>query len=349
MSLAPNQSVVRSLFDAAMDLPADEREAWLRRVCTDSTIVCEVLELIAANGDGDGLTASGSRIPHVQQVGERMPVIRGFTVESKLAQGGTARVYKGISNETGASVAIKVIAEGASRASLERFRQECRVLARLNHDGVVRLHETGVTVDGDTYLVMDFIDGVTIDKWAHQPERTTVQRIDATLQVLDALKHSHEIGVIHRDLKPHNILVDAAGRARLVDFGVARLMSDGRRTGFHTETGNLVGTFAYMSPEQADGSSDQITSSTDLYQLAVVLYEMISGSLPYDIRSGGAMALLKAILFDARVPLAVAAPDVDARLAQILDDALSLDATKRPANAQDFADSLRTLLSPQGG
>lgn len=349
MSLAPSAAVVRSMFDAAMDLPEGDREPWLKRVCSDQSIVREVLELIAANAEGEGLTASGARIPHVGQVSERVPAVRGFAVESKLAQGGTARVFKGTSNETGTTVAIKVIAEGASRASLERFRQECRVLARLNHPGIVRLHETGVTVDGDTYLVMDFIDGITIEKWARLPGRTHAECIGVALQVLDALAHSHDFGVIHRDLKPHNILVDSSGRARLVDFGVARLTSDGRRTGFHTETGSLVGTFAYMSPEQADGSSDQITPGTDLYQLAVVLYEMISGSLPYAVRNGGAMALLKAILFDARVPLSDAAPGVDDRLAAVLDAAVSLDPSRRPTCARAFAESLRPFLGLQVG
>jgi len=345
MSLAHSAAVVRSLFDAALDLAEDDREAWLKRVCSDPLLVQEVLGLLAADANTDGLTAAGAVLPHVNHedhVADRLPAIRGFHVESKLAQGGTARVFKGLSEETGLTVAIKVIGEGASRASLERFRQECRVLVRLNHSGIVRLHETGVTLDGDTYLVMDFVDGITIDKWARQADRTTAECVDAAMQVLDALAHSHDCGVIHRDLKPHNILVDAAGNTRLVDFGVARLTKDGRRTGFHTETGNLVGTFAYMSPEQADGTSDQITPGTDLYQLAVVLYEMMSGTLPYSIRSTGAMALLKAILFDSRVPLAVAMPGIDERLAQILDAALSLDATKRPASARAFAN----LLAP---
>jgi serine/threonine-protein kinase len=166
------------------------------------------------------------------------------------------------------------------------------------------------------------------------------------IEVLGALAHAHAAGVVHRDIKPHNILVEDSGRVRLVDFGVARLhRDDGQRTGFHTETGNLVGTFAYMSPEQADGKSGRIGPATDVYQCAMVLYELLTGRLPYELEDRGAMALLKAILFDRRVPASDANPLLDGCLAAVIDRALSQDPADRPQSAKLFADQLSAAVS----
>jgi serine/threonine protein kinase len=336
---------VRDLFDAAVELPVDERGAFLLRECGEDTGTrAEVESLLAANDSAMDLPADRAQAA-APSAPERMPQVLGYRIERRLADGGSSRVFEATSLENGMSVALKVIHSGAGASALQRFRQECRVMARLDHPGIVRLYETGHTQDGDVYLTMEFVRGQCIDKWAEAHGCSVNERIRLVLQVLDALSHAHGAGVIHRDLKPHNILVDEDGNARLVDFGVARLTrEDGHRTGFHTETGNLVGTFSYMSPEQADGKSGRVGPPTDVYQAAVVLYELLTGRLPYDIENRNAMAVLKAVLFDRRVPLSDVRPDLGGPLEECVMRALSTAPEERPQTVAQFAAELRKAI-----
>jgi serine/threonine protein kinase len=336
---------VRDLFDVVAELPLEERGAFLLRECGEDTDTrAEIESLLAANDSAMDLPAD-REVAHRSDVPERLPEILGYRIERRLADGGSSRVYEATSVENGMTVALKVINSGASGSSLQRFRQECRVMARLDHPGIVRLYETGHTQDGHVYLTMEFVRGQCIDKWADAHGCNATERIRLVLQVLEALSHAHGAGVIHRDLKPQNILVDEDGNARLVDFGVARLTrEDGHRTGFHTETGNLVGTFSYMSPEQADGKSGRVEPPTDVYQVAVVLYELLTGKLPYDLENRNAMAVLKAVLFDRRVPISEVRPELAGALEECIMRALSTDPLDRPQTVAQFAKDLRTAM-----
>lgn len=336
---------VRDLFDVAVDLPVEERGAFLVRECGEDTDTrSEVESLLAANDSAMDLPAD-REVAKKPEIAERMPEILGYRIERRLADGGSSRVYEATSVENGMTVALKVINSGAGGSALQRFRQECRVMARLDHPGIVRLYETGHTQDGHVYLTMEFVRGQCIDKWADAHGCNVTERVRLVLQVLEALSHAHGAGVIHRDLKPQNILVDEDGNARLVDFGVARLTrEDGHRTGFHTETGNLVGTFSYMSPEQADGKSGRVGPPTDVYQTAVVLYELLTGRLPYDLENRNAMAVLKAVLFDRRVPISEVRPELSGALEECIMRALSTDPADRPQTVVQFAKDLRKAM-----
>jgi len=338
-------TAVRRIFDAAVELPREHRNEFLASSRLDHDTRDEVWMLLEASDSAMDLPADRAPTP-ASTVPERMPEVLGYRLVRRLAHGGSSRVFEAESLENGRALAVKVINSCASPSGLHRFRQECRVLSRLRHPGIVQLFETGHTPDGHVYLAMEFIHGRCIDAWASAESASIAQRTRAVIEVLDALAHAHEAGVVHRDIKPHNILVEDSGRVRLVDFGVARLhRDDGQRTGFHTETGNLVGTFAYMSPEQADGKSGRVGPATDVYQCAVVLYELLTGRLPYEIEDRGAMALLKAILFDRHVPPSEANPQLDERLAEALDRALARDPAERPQSATLFADQLAAAIA----
>jgi serine/threonine protein kinase len=191
---------------------------------------------------------------------------------------------------------------------------------------------------------MEFVGGLPLDAWAAE-ERPSIDRCVALVcGVLDALAHAHDAGVIHRDIKPHNVVVTPGGQPKLVDFGVARLVTEeGRRTGFRTETGHLVGTFAYMSPEQADGRSERIGVSSDVYQCALLLFEMVAGRLPYDTDGRSAAGLLRAVLMERRTRLDEICPDAPAALVDLLDRALSIDPAQRPATVRAFASELASI------
>jgi len=337
---------VRRLFEAAVDLPQDQRLAFLDSACADEGTRCEVLGLLAADESAVDLPVDRDPAATNEGVAERFPEVLGFRIDRRLGAGGTSRVYEATCRENGARVALKVMNVGANGQALQRFRQESRILSRLRHSGIVQLHESGHTVDGHVYLAMDYVNGTTIDRWCRDHAADDRRKAELCIEVLSALSHAHAAGVVHRDIKPHNILVDSAGRVLLVDFGVARLhRDDGNRTGFRTETGNLVGTFAYMSPEQADGKVSRIGPATDVYQVALVLFELLTGRLPYDIEDRGAMALLKAVLFERRVRLAEVREDLAGTLDEVLNGALDVDPAKRPQSAAEFADLLRRAVA----
>jgi serine/threonine-protein kinase len=342
-------ATVRRTFECAVDLPAEQRAAYVAAALGgDAEARAEVMSLLEADDSSSAIDLPVDRAVPAAETGvaERMPEVVGFRVERRLGAGGTSRVFEATCLENGRRVALKVIHGGANSQALQRFRQESRVLARLSHPGIVGLHESGHTVDGQVYLSMDYVDGRTIERFCADESSDDRARAGLMVQVLEALSHAHAAGVIHRDLKPHNILVDADAKVRLVDFGVARLhRDDGDRTGFRTETGNLVGTFAYMSPEQADGKASRVGPVTDVYQVALVLFELLTGRLPYDIEDRGAMALLKAVLFERRMRLSECRPELTGPIDDLLASALDPDPSRRPQTASAFAEQLRAAMA----
>jgi serine/threonine protein kinase len=348
MTLAmPNQdrwSIVRAMFDAVSGLAAAQRDKFLDFACPDAGIRAEVESLLAADdsaGDWD-LPSDRGHVASTTQ--EPLPEIPGYRVESLLGSGGVGSVYAARNTTTGAMVAVKVVRSvGLGSQAVLRFRQECRALSRLSHPGIVRLIETG-SAAGLTYLVMEFIDGLPLDAWLAEGRHSPQRCIGVVRSMLDALAHAHDAGVVHRDLKPRNVLVAMDGTPRLVDFGVARLTADdGRRTGYRTETGHLVGTFAYMSPEQADGRSERIGAASDVYQAALLLFEMLAGRLPYDTDGRSGAGLLRAVLFERRMRLDEIRPDLGKALADLLDRALSIEIAQRPASARAFEAELAAI------
>ena len=340
---ADRWSIVRGLFEAVSALGSTQRAGFLDFACPDREIRAEVESLLGGHEASSDWDMPCDR--RVEDATERLPEIAGFSMERLLGTGGAGSVYAARSAASGQRVAIKVLrAAGANSQAVQRFRQECRALARLSHPGIVQLIETGVARGGFTYLVMEFVEGQSIDAWA-QATRPSAQRcIDVLRDVLAALAHAHDAGVIHRDIKPHNVMVTPDGRVKLVDFGVARLSSDeGRRTGFRTETGHLVGTFAYMSPEQADGRSERIGVASDVYQAALMLFEMLTGRLPYETDGRSAAGLLRAVLMDERVRLNAIRPEIDERLSDLLDRSLSIDPARRPQSVRQLDTELAAL------
>jgi serine/threonine protein kinase len=343
----PNRwMIVRGLFDTVSCMSAPQRKAFMDFACPDAGIRKEVEGLLEGDMISNDMVMPADAAAIAVEHEEPLPEISGYTIDSVLGSGGAGSVYSATNSSTGRRVAIKMVrSHGAGSQVLQRFRQECRALSRLSHSGIVQVVETG-SVNGNTYLVMEFISGMSLDMWTQAHSPTPARSIVLIQEILAALAHAHDAGVIHRDIKPHNVMVTADGHIKLVDFGVARLTNEeGRRTGFRTETGHLVGTFAYMSPEQTDGRSDRIGVTSDVYQVALLLYEMLAGRLPYEADGKSAAGLLKAVLMDERVRLEEVRPELAGPISDLLSKALSIAPSARPQTVRAFDEALDTVLA----
>lgn len=212
-----------------------------------------------------------------------------YTVKQRLATGGMGSVYLAVQDHPKRTVALKVMKQGiVSAATLKRFEFESQVLARLRHPNIGQIFESGTFDDGEEsvpYFAMEYIPNAkTIADHVRARSLDSSGILEIFVKVCGAVHHGHQKGVIHRDLKPDNILVDSSGQPKIIDFGVARSTgSDLAVSTLQTDVGQIVGTVQYMSPEQCAADPHDLDTRTDVYSLGVVLYELLCGSLPYDV------------------------------------------------------------------
>ncbi len=305
---------VEEVFAEVAPLPPAEREERLERLCGgDADLLREVRSLLAADGAaGDFLESPALSETEREDLGraarQAAPVLPAagwrigpYRVERRLGQGGMGTVYLAVRDdqEYSQQVAIKVFSSSTDRADLlRRFRSERQILARLEHPNIARLLDGGTTAEGLPYLVMEYVDGEPIDRYCDRRQLGVDARLALVLQVSAAVQYAHQNLVIHRDLKPGNILVAADGNPRLLDFGIAKLLdgTDLPLTMAATRTGQRLMTPQYASPEQVEGGA--ITTATDVYSLGVLLYLLLTGRLPYRVEGerGGALAIERAVL-----------------------------------------------------
>ena len=212
-----------------------------------------------------------------------------YTIKREIARGGMGVVFEAVQDDPRRTVAIKVMKKGiASDDTLRRFRYESQLLARLRHPGIAQVFEAGTHDDGgDTvpFFAMEYIPNAkTLTEYVQSKKLSVRDRLELFAKVCDAVHHGHQRGIIHRDLKPGNILVDSSGQPRIIDFGVARATDSDMAT-IQTEVGQIIGSLQYMSPEQFDADPNDIDTRSDVYALGVVMYELMRGELPYDVRN----------------------------------------------------------------
>ncbi len=214
------------------------------------------------------------------------PEIEGYEILSELATSGQGRVWKARQLSTRREVALKVprVDLLRSRVALTRFEREVELTARLNHPNLARIYDSGVP-QGLYYYAMELIDGVWLDVHAKEHNLSLGQVLQLMRVICDAIQHAHQHGVIHRDLKPSNILVTKDGQPHIVDFGLAMTLAPEAVAPAVSLEGDLTGTPAYMSPEQAAGLRDQLDTRTDVYSLGVIFYRLVTGEFPYDVNS----------------------------------------------------------------
>lgn len=276
---------------------------------------------------------------------ENQRVIAGrYEVGSLIGRGGMADVYEGIDTRLGRKVAIKVLkSDLANDPAFEaRFRQEAQASARMGHPTIVRIYDAGEEITTDEYgnqhkypfIVMEFVSGKLLRDLLHERRLTRHEALEWTTGVLTALEFSHRAGVIHRDIKSANIMITDAGQVKVMDFGIARAISDSSATQAHTS--GIVGTAQYFSPEQAKG--EQVDARTDLYSTGVLLYEMLCGRPPF--KGESAVSVAYQHVSEAVIPPSQFDSSISPELDEVVMRGLAKDREERFQTAEEFREHL---------
>jgi len=344
---------IESIFHEVLDSPLTKRTDLIAARCgSDLELAAEVRALLKACETDEDLTASNhlehditpEKSPDHKRVGP-------YELDHLLGRGGMGAVYLAhrADGQFEQEVAIKLIdLPLATDLFRERFRQERQILAELQHPYIARLLDGGVTPEGDLYLVMEYVDGVPIHRFCEEHQLSVSQRLELFLRVCDAVQFAHQHFVVHRDLKPDNILVGEDSTPRLLDFGTAKLLSPslaGAESKL-TREGYQSFTPQYASPEQVLGNP--ITTASDTYSLGVLLYLLLTGTLPYELKELTTVEMLRVICEEApRKPKDAAGSHerLDADLEAIVLKALRKEPRERYLITEQLASDLRAYLA----
>lgn len=376
MSREIEQAAFR-IFDEALDVPEAERAEFLRIRCGDDFPLRSLIERMlkedsqALDGPDFAPGAWAERIaadvlggdlrPAPERIGQYRPI-------REIGCGGMGVVYEAEQDEPRRRVALKVIRGGfVSAESRRRFRREAHLLGQLQHSGIAHVYEAGTARVGDSdwpFIAMELIDGTPIDKHAEVHKLSARQRLALMARVCDAVHHAHLKGVVHRDLKPANILIvneaassdsrgvfpphEAIGQPKILDFGVARITdSDRQALTLQTEAGQVVGTLSYMSPEQVAGRPDHIDARSDIYSLGVLLFELLAGRLPHEVRDRSLLEAARIIRDDEPSRLTSVNASYRGDIETIVSKALAKEPDRRYQSAAEMAADIRRFLDHQ--
>lgn len=345
---------IKALFDAALEQPRDERESFLRESTDDARIVERVLKMLRGDEQAGGFLNSGELGQMAASfISDDAPLapgdrIDGFEIIEELGRGGMGYVYRAHQEHPERDVAIKVIRPAiATPRMLRRFESESGLLARLNHPGIAHVYGSGVVVvrgEPRPYFAMELVDGEPITKYCARVQPDVASRLRLMATACDAMHHAHQRGVIHRDLKPGNVLVDREGRPRIIDFGIAIDIETDVAT-LMTSREELLGTLAYMAPERLESDAGMHDTRVDIYALGVIAYEVLGGRSLLPPESMSIPALLHRLEHEPVKPLG----QIDRRLRgdveTVIRTAMARDPAWRYAAASDFASDLRCSIA----
>ncbi|GJQ30080.1 MAG: hypothetical protein HBSAPP03_19640 [Phycisphaerae bacterium] len=364
--MTPEQArLAEDIFAEACDLPPDQRAEFVQAKCAGQPpdIGAYVNELLAASEEAGESFLNPAEIRRLTMVGKleqdaaedeaALPPgtrLGEYTLEGVLGAGGMGVVYVARQERPRRTVALKVIRRGLGTTGLlRRFEHEAEMLARLQHPGIAQVYAAGsADVHGERhpYIAMEYVQGPPLTDFAERAKLGTKARLDLLARVCDAVHHAHQRGIIHRDLKPANILVNAEGQPKVLDFGVARAADASvQMTALRTGVGQLIGTLAYMSPEQVVGDPAEIDTRSDVYALGVVMYQVLTGKLPHAVGTKSLPEAVRAIRDEEPERLSRVSKVFRGEIDTIVAKALEKDKARRYQSAAELAEDLRRYLA----
>jgi serine/threonine protein kinase/tetratricopeptide (TPR) repeat protein len=361
------QEKLQKLFQEAIELPSELRDQFLIQECGNNKALLEEIRSIlhhhqsqssdradspldlsdlptvdSAAGEAH-LTTGGSPKPHPKN-------ISGYKIVRVLGEGGMGITYEAVQQSPKRRVALKIIRGNRfSKTARRRFKYEADALARLTHSGIAQIFESGVWTDDENierpFIAMEFVNGGPLTKYVERKELSTIERLELFRLICDAVHHSHQKGVIHRDLKPCNILVRKDGQPKVIDFGVARPTERGvESVTEQTNVGILIGTLQYMSPEQVDATDDDLDTRSDVYSLGVILYELICGDPPYNLRKKAITEAVRIIKEDSPTNPSTIYKSLRGDVETITLKALEKNRNRRYGSAEELGNDIRRYL-----
>jgi eukaryotic-like serine/threonine-protein kinase len=356
---------IEELYHTALDQETSRRAAFVEQECGgDESLRREVESLLAQDRDTGvfleapalDLAARDLATSHEPGSPSHPAAIGRYRIIRLVGEGGMGSVYEAEQEEPRRVVALKVIKLGlATPDRLRRFRQESQALARLQHPGIAQIFESNTADTGlgpQPFFAMEFIRGLPLKQYAEVHRLGTRQKLLLMVKICDAVQHAHQRGLIHRDLKPSNILVDETGQPKILDFGVARVTEAEEQQGdsqptMMTGLGQLVGTLAYMSPEQVLGDPIEVDTRSDVYALGVILYELLSGRLPYAVNQRQLPEAVHTIREEEPASLSSVGRDYRGDIETLVGKTLEKDKTRRYMSAADLGADIQRYLNDE--
>ena len=346
---------IRGIAESALELDGSKRERYLSEACAGDAGLLGEVRAIVEGGEGETLIENIIR-PELESVLTELPRLEGarigrYRIVRHIGSGGMGAVYEAEQEEPRRSVALKTLGSGLlDPEAISRFRYEAEVLARLHHPGIAAIFEAGthrIESGGGSiavpFFAMEYVRNArTLPEYSKDQGLDIRQRLTLFCRMLDAIHYGHVNGIIHRDLKTGNILVDGNGCPKVIDFGVAR--ASDVDASMRTQTGELVGTLQYMSPEQLQGRPEDVDIRSDLYALGAVLFQLLTGQTPHDLRGLTLTHVIRTVAEQAPRRMRSLDVTIPAELEWVTSKALEREKQRRYSSALELKDDLQRFL-----